>query len=178
MRLKALQIALSAKLFEGRIVMVDSEHTPFAKTKYLDEVMKPFFTDRLAMVTGFDPCPNFSTAAKNIKNLSVFNPQQIHVPQLVWSDIIFMTREGLEQLEIVMEGRTTNAFRNRTVPLEEPSAYRQFIGEYKSKKNQHPAYEQIIAPTQEELAEVEEGELELFTPSLQSYLQELEKVQQ
>ena len=35
LRLKAIQIMLSAKLYEDRIVLLDSEEIEFAKTKYL-----------------------------------------------------------------------------------------------------------------------------------------------
>ena len=54
MRVKALQIMLSAKLFEDRIILIETEKLDHMKTQYLHEVVKPFGTDRLCFLTGFD----------------------------------------------------------------------------------------------------------------------------
>jgi len=88
----------------------------FAKTKFLSTVLEPYFTERLALVTGFDPCPNFTKAASNIPNLTVKNPQTFNLLELIRSDLIFFTRDGLAQFEMVLESRMANAFRNRQVP--------------------------------------------------------------
>jgi len=62
---------LSAKLYEDRIILLDSEAIDFHKTKYLEEMLQPFLTDRLTFLTSFDPNENFTLAAKNLKNVSV-----------------------------------------------------------------------------------------------------------
>jgi len=59
LRVKALQIMLSAKLFEDRIVMIESEHIDYMKTKFLFEILKPFQSDRLCFLTPFDCDDNF-----------------------------------------------------------------------------------------------------------------------
>jgi len=61
-RLKAMQIMLTAKLFEDRIVLIDSEHIEYMKTKYLAEILKPFMSDRLTFLTSFDTDTNFAKA--------------------------------------------------------------------------------------------------------------------
>ena len=53
---------LTAKLFEDRIVLIDSEHIEYMKTKYLAEILKPFMTDRLTFLTSFETDINFSRA--------------------------------------------------------------------------------------------------------------------
>jgi len=53
---------LSAKLFEDRIIMIDSEKIEFLKTKYLHEILKPFMTDRLTFLTPFESDSNFTKA--------------------------------------------------------------------------------------------------------------------
>ena len=42
---------LSAKLYEDRIIMIDSEAIEFHKTIYLKEVLKPFMSDKLTFLT-------------------------------------------------------------------------------------------------------------------------------
>ena len=73
-RIKAAQIMLSAKLYEDRIVLLDSEQIEWAKTKYLHEILSPFMTDKLTFLTGFDADKNFCLAAQNLKNVRVKNP--------------------------------------------------------------------------------------------------------
>lgn len=66
---------LSAKLFEERIILIDSEAIDHHKTKYLNEVLKPYLGDRLTFLTQFDADANFMRASQNIPNLFVKNPQ-------------------------------------------------------------------------------------------------------
>ena len=42
LRVKALQIMLSAILYEDRIVLIESEKINFLKTNYLANVLKPY----------------------------------------------------------------------------------------------------------------------------------------
>lgn len=49
------------------------------------------------------------------------------------SDMIFMTKEGLEQFEEVLACRLMNLTRNKKIPVEEPLSYKKYIGEYKPK---------------------------------------------
>lgn len=66
---------LSAKLYEDRLVLVDSEKLEFGKTKLLHEIIKPYETDRLTFLTPFDVSQNFLHAASNLSNVTVRNPQ-------------------------------------------------------------------------------------------------------
>ena len=65
---------LSAKLYEDRIVLLDSESIEYAKTKYLQEILKPYMSDKLTFLTGFEADVNFSKAAQNLNNVRVKNP--------------------------------------------------------------------------------------------------------
>jgi ribosomal protein L4 len=53
---------LSAKLFEDRIVMIESEEIEYKKTKFLFEILKPYASDRLTFLTPFECDDNFSRA--------------------------------------------------------------------------------------------------------------------
>ena len=45
---------LSAKLYEDRIVLIESEELEYYKTKFLHEVLKPYLSDKITFLTGFD----------------------------------------------------------------------------------------------------------------------------
>jgi len=62
---------LSAKLYEDRIVLIESEAIDFHKTKYLHELLKPYASDRLTFLTGFAQDENFLLAAKNLRNIGI-----------------------------------------------------------------------------------------------------------
>jgi hypothetical protein len=107
---------LSVRLYEEKIVLLDSEVIEHPKTKFLSEIIKPFNNDRILMVTSFDPCTNFMRAQQNISNFTVVNPQQIHVDNILHNDWIFLTFSGLKELEMIIENRHSNLYRNRKVP--------------------------------------------------------------
>lgn len=66
---------LSAKLFEERIILIESEAIDHHKTKYLAEVLKPYLGDRLTFLTQFGTDKNFLRASNNIPNVFVKDPQ-------------------------------------------------------------------------------------------------------
>jgi ribosomal protein L4 len=86
---------LSAKLYEDRIVLIDSDMIEFGKTKFLFNVLKPYMNDHLTFLTSFEPSQNFMSACGNLRNVQVFNPYEFNTPHLLKSDLIFMTKEGL-----------------------------------------------------------------------------------
>lgn len=42
---------LSAKLYEDKIILIDSEELEYPKTQYLEHILKPFQNDKLCIVT-------------------------------------------------------------------------------------------------------------------------------
>jgi len=89
-----------------------------------------------------------------------------------------MTKTGLQQFEEVLDCRKQNLTRNRKIPLEEPLSYRKYIGEYNPKSRQDPEYTNIIKPTlTHESLQQSEKPLEVFTPSIKQYLEDLENFQ-
>lgn len=73
-RLFALKSLLSARLYEEKIVLVDSEALEYGKTKYLHEILAPYKQDKILFLTDFDADKNFQLASQNIENLKVYNP--------------------------------------------------------------------------------------------------------
>lgn len=74
-RLLAIKTMLSAKLFEERLVFIDSEELEYPKTTFLKQILEPYGFDKLTFLTGENVCGNFSLAARNISNLNVKNAQ-------------------------------------------------------------------------------------------------------
>lgn len=54
MRLIGLKTLLSARLYEEKLVLIDTESLEYGKTKFLDEIIAPFKDDKLLMLTGFE----------------------------------------------------------------------------------------------------------------------------
>ena len=105
---------LSAKLFEDRLIFIDSEELEYPKTTLLEQIVSPFRLDKLCFLTGSQPNNNnFQLAARNLSNVRVRTPQSFKVPDLLRHDYIFVTKQGLIELEGVLESRKANYFRNR-----------------------------------------------------------------
>lgn len=80
--------------------------------------MSPFKTDKVCFLTARDCCTNFQLASRNLSNLRGKNAQKFHVPDLLRNDYIFVTKEGLMELEATIERRAQNYYRNRKAPSE------------------------------------------------------------
>lgn len=89
------------------------------------------------------------------------------------SDLIFITKEGLQQFEEILECRYTNAYRNKKVPVIEPLSYKKYIGEYKPKSRQDPDYTEIIKPTLMDESLQNDKHLKVLVPSVKQYLSDL-----
>lgn len=166
---------LSAKLYEDRLIFIETEELEYAKTQVLAEIMAPFDIDRITFLTPTTPeTKNFELAARNIKNINVVKPQQFNVPDLLNSDYIFVTKQGLIELEDVLESRRDNLFRNKKVP-NAASLERNRL------KRMDPFEEEFIKPILD-AAEIEghsdELPLELQSETLKNYIDDLRKLQE
>lgn len=172
-RLQALKIMLSVKLYEDKLVFLEGTDLEFPKTQFLEAIVKPFGIDKLTFVTGQDPSDNnMQLAARNLVNVSVIQPRQVHVPSLLRSDYVLISKQGLIDLENIIEAREANYYRNRKVP----SLAHQ---EIKKLKKMAPFEQEIIKPILE--SEHIEGyddnvPLQLQTPTLKSYIDDLHQM--
>ena len=62
MRIFALKALLSAKLYEDKIIMIESDKIDYGKTSFLDEIIAPFKNDKLLFLTDFTMDKNFKLA--------------------------------------------------------------------------------------------------------------------
>lgn len=73
--------------------------------------------------------------------MTLRNPQQLHVPDLVRSDLIFVTKDGLHQYEEILQSRYMNYYRNRKVPRTVELPSEKYLGSFTAGKNVNPIYE-------------------------------------
>ena len=112
-------------------------------------------------------------AQRNLQNVNLVYPQQFNVPDLLNSEYIFITKEGLIELESVLDSRWENLYRNKKVP-NEASLERNRL------KRLDPFEEDIIRPILE--AEELEGyddhlPLDLQSETLKNYIEDLKELQ-
>lgn len=67
---------LTAKLYEGKLRIVDSEHLQNPKTKELAEIITTHKGEdsTVLLITGYSVDPNFEIAHKNLKRLQICRP--------------------------------------------------------------------------------------------------------
>ena len=94
---------LSAKLYEDRLIFIDTEELDYPKTQFLESILKPFSQDKLCILTPHDPANNnIELAARNLGNVRVKRPEEFHVPDLLKNDYIFIPKQGLIDFEEVL----------------------------------------------------------------------------
>lgn len=178
-RLLALKTLLSARLYEEKIILIDTETLDYGKTKFLNEIISPFKQDKLLLLTGFDIDKNFELACQNIQNLTHVNPFEFHLPAIMKNDWIFATVKGLQELEMVLENKGSNLFRNRKIPREKlpyddilkPAIQRQ------QKKHDHFEEDILRGVLEREEWEDENKPLQIFSQSLKGYVKEVKELQ-
>jgi large subunit ribosomal protein L4 len=74
MRLLALKTLLSAKLFEEKLIFIDTEALEFPKTQLLQAIVEPYGIDKLCFLTPKETDVNFKLAASNLQNVNLKSP--------------------------------------------------------------------------------------------------------
>ncbi len=179
-RLFAFKSLLSAKLYEDKILLINSESIDYGKTRYLAELLNPVKLDKVLMVTGFDRNREFDLAQNAIDRLSVYSPQEFSLKHLLKNDFLIFTKEGLSDFENVFESRQANLYRNKKLPRQ-PLPYDEHLENYQAREEKKiDKYDHGIIKTILEAEETEEDSkpLHLYTPALKGYLRDLEEFQQ
>ncbi len=65
---------LSAKLAEGKVIIVNDESIEEGKTKILNSVLSRYGESTILFIGGYKRNENFDRAAQNIKRLKLSNP--------------------------------------------------------------------------------------------------------
>lgn len=96
----ALKSALSAKLRDGQVVVVDQLRLSEPKTRAMASVLKNLkVADRKALIVMGEKDPNVILAARNIPGVELLPPDALGVYPVVDADHLVLTRDGVAALE-------------------------------------------------------------------------------
>ena len=95
----SLNMAFSAQLKNGNVVVVDSVKVDEAKTKKVAELIKNLKLEGKKVVFAVTPDANFKLAARNVKNVVVENIKNINAYQVLWADKLIITPEAIESIK-------------------------------------------------------------------------------
>ena len=94
-RLLAMKTLLSAKLAEGRIIIVDNDDIPERKTKHISEMISNFsLKDRVLYITG-QKNEDFSVASRNIEKLTYTTFNEVNLTEIMKNDTIMFHLDGI-----------------------------------------------------------------------------------
>jgi large subunit ribosomal protein L4 len=94
-----LKCALSSKLAEGKLVVLDQACLPEAKTKQLAERLKGLGWSSALVIDGGDFERNFLLAARNLVGIDLLPAGGANVYDILRRDTLVLTRAAVEQLE-------------------------------------------------------------------------------
>lgn len=166
LRLKSIKTVLSAKLFEDKLIMMNSADIPTHKTKYLHNILKEFKDKKVLFVVPHDVPDNFTRAVGNLEHRDYVCPQQLSTQHMMKNDYVVLTKAGLQELEIILESREANYNRNKKLPR--PALpYDHLIKLKKPRRD-------IFKSVGEQVDQMEIPErLHIVNPALRSYLKEV-----
>ena len=95
----ALKSALSSKLSEDKVILIDSFKIDNFKTKDLNEKLKNFdYTSALFIHSEVGVDKNFKLASSNIPKISLLNQKGINVKDILSYDKVFIEQKSLEEI--------------------------------------------------------------------------------
>ncbi len=95
----ALKTALSTKLAEGKLKVVDAAVLKDAKTKDLAGKLKGLGLESALLIDGKAVDENFARAARSLRNLDVLPEQGANVYDILRRDTLVLTKAAVEALE-------------------------------------------------------------------------------
>lgn len=93
-----LRAALSAKMAEGKLIVLD-DFGQESKTKALALRLAKFGWQSVLMIGGAEIAPAFQRAAANLVNVDVLPQQGVNVYDIMRRDTLVLTRAAVEHLE-------------------------------------------------------------------------------
>jgi large subunit ribosomal protein L4 len=94
-----LKTALSAKLGEGKLVVIDAAHAAEPKTKTLRARLDALGWGSVLIIDGPAVDENFARAARNLPRVDVLPQQGANVYDILRRDTLVLTRAAVEHLE-------------------------------------------------------------------------------
>ena len=94
-----LKMALSAKLDEGKLAVIDAAHIGEAKTKALRARLAVLGWDSVLIIDGSVIEENFARATRNLPRVDLLPQQGANVYDILRRDTLVLTREAVRHLE-------------------------------------------------------------------------------
>jgi large subunit ribosomal protein L4 len=94
-----LKMALSSKLADGKLVVLDRASLPEPKTKQLATRLDRLGWSSVLLIDGPEVDQNFSRAAQNLAGLQVMAPVGANVYDILRRDLLVLTKDAVRQLE-------------------------------------------------------------------------------
>lgn len=98
-RMLALRTALSSKLADGKLIIIDSLALKQPKTRDLGGKLKKLGLSSVLFIDGKEVDANFSKAAKNIVGVDVLPTQGTNVYDILRRDTLVLSKSAVEILE-------------------------------------------------------------------------------
>ncbi len=106
MRQKAIMMALSDKIAQSSLVIVDTLNMAEFKTKQFDAMLKAFEKNilpadrRSLLVLNSEKDEKARYSGRNLKGVNIINPENINIVDILTSRQVLMTEEGIKALEV------------------------------------------------------------------------------
>lgn len=100
----ALKIALSSKLAEGKLIILDEAKAKDHKTKPMAKALEKFGFDSVLIVSGQEIDVNFARATANIPLLDVLPSQGANVYDILRRDVLVLTKDAVNDLTEKLKG--------------------------------------------------------------------------
>jgi len=94
-----LKVALSSKLAEGKLVVLDRAALDEPKTKQLAARLDKLGWSSALLIDGPEVDRNFALAARNLVGLQLLPPEGANVYDILRRDLLVLTREAVRRLE-------------------------------------------------------------------------------
>lgn len=102
MRRLAIKSALSSKVLEDNVLVLDDLVFEMPKTKEFKKVLDNLSVDKKALVVTADKDENVILSARNIPGVTVVTAEGINVLDVVGHDKLILTKQAVERVEEVL----------------------------------------------------------------------------
>ena len=97
----AIMCALSDKVANGEIVVLDSINFDAPKTKEVVKMLESFSVDNKALIVTADYAENVDKSSRNIPGVKTINTIGLNVFDILNADKLFITKDAIARIEEV-----------------------------------------------------------------------------